>query len=54
MINFFKSILCRRSRVKQDKLMLKATTEAYDRGYKAGANQMNNAPCVCGFWGDKK
>jgi hypothetical protein len=39
---------------KIDKLILKARTEAYDKGYQAGANQMSNDPCLCGFWGKKK
>tara|TARA_B100002019_G_C20940088_1_gene436390 strand:+ start:170 stop:376 length:207 start_codon:yes stop_codon:yes gene_type:complete len=39
---------------KFDKLLLKAKTEAYDKGYQAGANQKDNDPCVCGFWGKKK
>jgi hypothetical protein len=37
---------------KMSKLMLKTSTESYDKGYKAGANQQDNKPCVCGFWGD--
>ena len=36
---------------KFNKLLIKAKTEAYDKGYKQGANQKNNDPCVCGFWG---
>lgn len=39
---------------KLDKLIIKTRTEAYDTGYKAGANQKDNRPCVCGFWGDNK
>ena len=39
---------------KLDKFILKIRTEAYDRGYQAGANQMSNDPCVCGFWSKKK
>ena len=38
-------------RERMDKLAIKSRTEAYDRGYKAGANQKDNKPCVCGFWG---
>lgn len=34
-----------------DKLLIKAKTEAYDKGYKEGANKSSNDPCVCGFWG---
>ena len=54
MIKFIKAIFKSRKREDLDKLILKATTEAYDKGYKAGANQMNNKPCVCGFWGKDK
>lgn len=35
---------------KLNKFILKLKTEAYDKGYKAGANQKDNKPCVCGFW----
>jgi len=38
---------------KFDKVYLKIKTESYDKGYKSGANQKDNKPCVCGFWGDK-
>jgi len=54
MIKYIKSIFNRRKKQDLDKLILKYMTEAYDRGYKAGANQQNNCPCVCGFWGEKK
>ena len=27
----------------------KIWTEAHDTGYKLGANQKDNKPCVCGF-----
>ena len=37
-----------------EKILLKAKTESYDKGYQEGANQKDNKPCVCGFWGDKK
>ena len=40
--------------LKFEKILLKAQTESYDKGYQAGANQKDNKPCVCGFWGDKK
>lgn len=36
---------------KIDKVFLKIKTESYDKGYKSGANQKDNKPCVCGFWG---
>lgn len=39
---------------KFNKLLLKKQTESYDKGYKAGANQKDNKPCVCGFWGSDK
>ena len=35
-----------------DRARLKERSEAYDKGYKAGANHKNNKPCVCGFWGE--
>ena len=54
MIKLIKSIFKRRKREDLDKLILRVRTEAYDKGYQAGANQMNNDPCVCGFWGKKK
>ena len=54
MIKWIKSLFKPHKPVDIDKLILKATTEAYDRGYKAGANQKDNQPCVCGFWGNKK
>ena len=54
MIKFIKAIFKRPKRENVDKLILKATTEAYDKGYKAGANQKDNKPCVCGFWGPDK
>ena len=38
---------------KFDKVFLKIKTESYDKGYQAGANQQNNDPCLCGFWGKK-
>lgn len=39
---------------KINKVILKTSTESYDKGYKAGANQKDNKPCVCGFWGSDK
>ena len=32
---------------------IKVKTQAYDDGFKAGANYQNNKPCVCGFWGEQ-
>ena len=40
--------------LKFEKMLLKAQTESYDKGYKEGANQKDNQPCVCGFWGSNK
>mgnify|MGYP001169550131 CR=1 FL=1 len=39
---------------KFEKILLKSKTESYDEGYQAGANQKDNDPCLCGFWGNKK
>ena len=36
---------------KFEKEILKAKLGSYDKGYQAGANQMSNDPCLCGFWG---
>lgn len=36
---------------KYEKALIKAHSKAYDKGYQAGANQMSNDPCLCGFWG---
>ena len=36
------------------KVLLKSKTESYDKGYQEGANQKDNDPCLCGFWGNKK
>lgn len=36
---------------KFNKKIIKAQTESYDKGYKEGANQKGNEPCLCGFWG---
>ena len=38
---------------KFDKILLKVKTENYDKGYKEGANQKDNQPCLCGFCGNK-
>lgn len=38
---------------KFDKILLKVKTENFDKGYKEGANQKDNKPCLCGFWGSK-
>ena len=39
---------------KFEKVLLKSNTESYDKGYQEGANQKDNDPCLCGFWGNKK
>ena len=54
MIKYIKSLFKKHNSVDLDKLILKIKTEAYDQGYKAGANQNKNKPCVCGFWGKNK
>ena len=38
---------------KFEKVLLKSQTESYDKGYQEGANQKDNQPCLCGFWGNK-
>ena len=40
--------------IKFEKVLLKSKTESYDKGYQEGANQKDNKPCLCGFWGNKK
>jgi hypothetical protein len=39
---------------KFEKILSKNANKSYDKGYQDGANQKDNKPCVCGFWGDKK
>ena len=36
---------------KFEKAILEAKLDSYEKGYQAGANQLSNDPCVCGFWG---
>jgi hypothetical protein len=39
---------------KFEKILSKNANQSYDKGFKEGAGQKDNKPCVCGFWGDKK
>lgn len=39
---------------KFEKILSKTANQSYEKGLQEGANQKNNKPCVCGFWGDKK
>lgn len=39
---------------KFEKILSKNANQSYEKGFREGANQKNNKPCVCGFWGDKK
>lgn len=39
---------------KFEKILSKNANQSYEKGFQEGANQKNNKPCVCGFWGDKK
>ena len=39
---------------KFDKILAKKINDSYEKGFREGANQKDNKPCVCGFWGDKK
>lgn len=36
---------------KFEKILSKNANTSYDKGYQDGANQKDNKPCVCGFWG---
>ena len=44
--------------IKYEKALSKNVQQSYDKGYekgfREGANQKDNKPCVCGFWGQKK
>ena len=37
---------------KFEKILSKNSHQSYDKGYEDGANQKDNKPCVCGFWGN--
>jgi hypothetical protein len=39
---------------KFEKILSKNAIQSYEKGFQEGANQKNNKPCVCGFWGDKE
>ena len=39
---------------KFEKILSKNANQSYEKGFQEGANQKNNKPCVCGFWGDEK
>ena len=39
---------------KFEKILSKNANKSYDKGYQDGANQNDNKPCVCGFWGSNK
>jgi len=39
---------------KFEKILNKNANQSYEKGFQEGANQNNNKPCVCGFWGDNK
>lgn len=39
---------------KFEKILIKNADQSYEKGFREGANQKDNRPCVCGFWGDKK
>ena len=39
---------------KFEKILSENAHQSYEKGFREGANQKDNKPCVCGFWGDKK
>tara|TARA_X000000950_G_scaffold43209_2_gene48447 strand:- start:21143 stop:21355 length:213 start_codon:yes stop_codon:yes gene_type:complete len=39
---------------KFDKILSKNANQSYEKGFREGADQKNNKPCVCGFWGEEK
>ncbi len=39
---------------KFEKILSKNANQSYEKGFQEGANQKNNKPCVCGFWGETK
>ena len=39
---------------KFEKILSKNSNQSYEKGFREGANQKDNKPCVCGFWGQKK
>ena len=38
---------------KFEKILSKNANKSYENGFRDGANQKDNKPCVCGFWGVK-
>lgn len=39
---------------KFDKILSKNSNQFYEKGFREGADQKDNKPCVCGFWGEEK
>lgn len=39
---------------KFENILSKNANKSYENGFRDGANQKDNKPCVCGFWGEKK
>jgi hypothetical protein len=38
---------------KFENILSKNANKSYENGFRDGANQKDNKPCVCGFWGEK-
>jgi hypothetical protein len=36
---------------KFEKILSKNANKSYEKGFRDGADQKDNKPCVCGFWG---
>lgn len=36
---------------KFEKILSKNANQSYEKGFREGANEKDNNPCVCGFWG---
>lgn len=39
---------------KFEKILSKNANQSYEKGFREGADQKDNKPCVCGFWENKK
>ena len=39
---------------KFEKILSKNANQSYEKGFRDGANQKDNKPCVCGFWANDK
>ena len=39
---------------KFERILSKNAHQSYEKGFREGADQKNNKPCVCGFWGSNK